>query len=250
MATYHLSLSTISRARGQSAVAAAAYRAGERLRCEREGLTKHPRRNPADVQHKELIGWAGTRAGLWSAAELAEKRKNAVVARELLVALPKELSHASHIELVSGMGYWLAATFNVAVDIAIHRPRSGAGANENHHAHLLFTSRAVDGSEFREKTRILDNRETGAAEITRMRGEWERRLNRALQMLRTRLRVSAKKQLVPQPKLTVREAAALRRLSKHQSVSTTLKQLLAGAGNASNMLEVAIPLRRAQPTIK
>jgi hypothetical protein len=225
MAPYHFSLSTVSRSRGQSAVSAAAYRSGERLWCENEGLWKRPRRNPADVIHAELVGWARTRAELWSRAETSERRKNAVVAREILVALPWELSSARHRELVSGMAYWVAATYGVAIDIAIHRPRAGDGKNRNHHAHLLFTTREVAGHVFGNKTRILDTLKTGSTEVTRMRVEWEHRVNRALERLVGRLRVSSKRRSAAKPKLTMREAAMLRRLNPRATVSASLERL-------------------------
>lgn len=233
MATYHCKLITFSRARGQSSVAAAAYRAGEKLYCEREGVNKYPRRNVGDVLYKKLFGWTGTRSALWSAGELAERRKNAVVARELTVALPKELADDRRENLATSFAEWIADTYGVAVDLAVHRPRTKAGANQNHHAHAMFTTRLVTNGEFGAKTRLFDDRATGSAEITRIREEWERRINKALELARLPDRVSAKRQAKPQRKLTLREAAALRKLKEDQPVSTTLKQLAEEAETGS-----------------
>lgn len=225
VATYHCKLITISRRRGESSVAAAAYRSGEKLRCDREGVTKYPHRKITDVLFTKLIGWKGTRSALWSGAELAEPRNNAVVARELTIALPKELSKQSREKLAAGFAEWIAELYGVAVDLAVHKPRTKAGANENHHAHAMFTTRLVEDDHFGSKTRLFDDRATGSQEITRIREEWERRVNKALEMARLPDRVSAKRQAKPQRKLTLREAAALRKLNEHQPVSVTLKQL-------------------------
>src|SRR5476649_2206261 len=100
VAVYFLNLKTFGRSGGSSAVSAAAYRAGERIRDERTGKT-YDHSDRLDVMHKEIIvpgrfsaddmSWARDRSNLWNTAESAETRKNARVAREYLVALPAEL---------------------------------------------------------------------------------------------------------------------------------------------------------------
>ena len=101
MAIYHLSMKPLTRASGRSAVAAAAYRAAERLENERDGLV-HDYTKRSGVEHAEIVlpagaeaEWARDRSALWNAAEAAEKRKDARVAREIEVALPHELSPGS-----------------------------------------------------------------------------------------------------------------------------------------------------------
>src|ERR1700678_4193446 len=94
MAIYFLNLKSLGRASGSSAVSAAAYRAGERIRDERTGRT-YDHSGRQDVMHKEIIlpaefaahdmGWAHDRGNLWNTAEHAEVRKDARVAREYLV---------------------------------------------------------------------------------------------------------------------------------------------------------------------
>ncbi|MBZ4138292.1 MobA/MobL family protein, partial [Escherichia fergusonii] len=88
MAIYHLSAKPISRGSGRSAVAAAAYRCAERLTNERDGLV-HDFTRKQGVEHSEIVlpdgvgaDWALDRSALWNAAEFAEKRKDARVARE------------------------------------------------------------------------------------------------------------------------------------------------------------------------
>ncbi len=151
MAIFYLQIKSISRGSGRSAIAAAAYRAGERLRDERTGqLHNHSRRT--DVSHKEILlpsrlngaqaGWAMDRATLWNAAERRASRRYARGAREYQLALPAELTAAQRLELARAFSRELADRHDVAVDLAVHAPRAG-GDPRNHHAHLLVTSRAV-----------------------------------------------------------------------------------------------------------
>lgn len=82
VAIYHFSAKVIGRASGRSAVAAAAYRAAERLHDERFGRD-HDFTAKAGVVHREVMlpegapaAWSD-RATLWNAVEIAEKRKDA-----------------------------------------------------------------------------------------------------------------------------------------------------------------------------
>src|SRR3984885_15473656 len=153
MAVYFLNMKTFGRSGGTSAASAAAYRAGERIRDERTGKTyDHSERQ--DVMHKEIVlpsrfadedmAWARDRANLWNAAESAETRKNARVAREYLVALPVELSPPQRLELVRSFSQELSDRYGFAVDFVVHAPRDFPGSDpRNFHAHLLATTREV-----------------------------------------------------------------------------------------------------------
>src|SRR5580704_13559796 len=164
MAIYFLNLKTFGRANGSSAASAAAYRAGERIRDERTGKTyDHSERR--DVMHKEIVlpsrfadedmAWARDRASLWNAAESAETRKDARVAREYLVALPVELSPPQRLELVRSFSQELSDRYGFAVDLAIHAPRDFPGSDpRNFHAHLLATTREVGAEGLGAKTAL------------------------------------------------------------------------------------------------
>ncbi len=164
MAVYFLNMKTFGRAGGSSAASAAAYRAGERIRDERTGRTyDHSERQ--DVLHKEIVlpsrftdedmAWARDRAGLWNAAEGAETRKNARVAREYLVALPVELSPPQRLELVRGFSQELSDRYGFAIDLAVHAPRDFPGSDaRNFHAHLLATTREVQMEGLGAKTTL------------------------------------------------------------------------------------------------
>ncbi|HYM27281.1 MAG TPA: MobQ family relaxase [Steroidobacteraceae bacterium] len=151
MAIFRIEISSLSRGAGRRATAAAAYRAGERIRDERGGqLYNFSRRR--DVLHSELflpaqfeglaLPWARQRERLWNTAEHAEKRHNARVAREYQVLLPAELDPGQRVSLSRGFARELAERYNVAVDLAVHAPRPGSDPR-NFHAHLLTTTREV-----------------------------------------------------------------------------------------------------------
>jgi ATP-dependent exoDNAse (exonuclease V) alpha subunit len=115
--------------------------------------------------HKEIVlpsryadsdmGWATDRANLWNAAEAAESRRNARVAREYLVALPAELSPAQRLGLVREFSRELSDRYRFAVDLSIHAPRDFPGSDRrNYHAHLLATTREVSTSGLAGKTTL------------------------------------------------------------------------------------------------
>jgi ATP-dependent exoDNAse (exonuclease V) alpha subunit len=151
MAIYYLNIKTLGRGAGARATSAAAYRAGERIRDERTGAVfDHSQRT--DVMSKEIVlpsklaatamNWICDRSSLWTAAEAAEPRKNARVAREYLVALPHEMTAAQRLHLVQRFSQDLADRHGFAVDFAIHAPRTNNDPR-NYHAHLLTTTREV-----------------------------------------------------------------------------------------------------------
>jgi len=74
MAIYHASTKSLSRSSGRSAVAAAAYRAADKLIDERSGQ-QHDYSKKGGVVHSEIIppsyGMTLTRSALWNAAELS-----------------------------------------------------------------------------------------------------------------------------------------------------------------------------------
>jgi len=144
MAIYHASMTVVSRGTGGSAVAAAAYRAGEKLDDERAGLQRDFTRRSGVILSQTITpdGIEVDRAELWNAAEAAERRKDARTAREWRVALPSELSCERRAELAHRFAGLLVGRYGVAVDLALHEPGRGGDAR-NWHAHLLLTTRRV-----------------------------------------------------------------------------------------------------------
>jgi len=176
VAIYHLSVKSISRSAGRSVVAAAAYRAGQELTDERQGLmhdyTRKQGVEDAFIVAPDGADWAQDRSVLWNAAEAAEKRKDAKTGREYELALPAEL----------------VERYGVVADVAIHEP-GREGDNRNHHAHILTTTRTAGVDGLGAKTRILDVASTASAEIEHMRGVWARQVNTALERHQVEQRV-------------------------------------------------------------
>ena len=192
MALYHLRVKAVSRSAGRSATAAAAYRAGARIECAREGRV-HDYGRRSGVAHSEIIApadaaWAQDRSALWNAAEAAEKRSNSTVAREYELALPDELSAQGRVALARAFGRELTQRYGVGVDIAIHAP-SRKGDERNWHAHVLTTTRTVTAEGLGKKTRILDDQKTGPAQVLELRASWAKLTNRFLEAERHAARV-------------------------------------------------------------
>ena len=105
IAIYHCNISIVSRGKGKSAVAAAAYRSGEKLTNEWDGMT-HDYTRKGGVVHTEIMlpphapPSFSDRSTLWNSVELYEKAGNAQLAREIDAALPIELSREEQIRLV------------------------------------------------------------------------------------------------------------------------------------------------------
>lgn len=205
MASFHFHISSIGRSAGRRATAAAAYRAGERLRDERSGrLYNHSGRK--DVAHTEIFlpshlkgaadVWAENREKLWNTAERAEKRSNSRVAREYEVSLPHELNSAQQLTLARALARELAERYHVAVDLAVHLPRP-EGDPRNFHAHLLTTTREVLPRGLGAKTGLDMNgserrrRELphGREEIRALRERWATLTNEALREANVEARV-------------------------------------------------------------
>ena len=201
MAIYHCSVKPISRGAGQSIVAAAAYRHGCRMEDKRTGEVHDYSRKrgvtvsatffPSDVDcswatesdcHDESPLQRVFRSSqiLWNTAELAEKRKDARLGREIVLALPSELSPTERKALAAEMAQHVADRYGVAVDVAIHAPNR-QGDDRNFHVHMLVSARRITSKGFGEKARELDDRERGPAEVEHLRAEWARLANRALE---------------------------------------------------------------------
>src|SRR5215469_18165023 len=104
MAISHFTAKVISRSKGRSAVAAAAYRSASQLHDYRQDLT-FDYAAKSDVIHSEILApreapeWVHDRELLWNGVEAAEKRRDSQVAREVEFALPEELTKSEAIAL-------------------------------------------------------------------------------------------------------------------------------------------------------
>jgi len=253
MALYRLEAKIISRGnRGRSVVRSAAYRSGsmlhkaayrsgEKLRDERAQDTFNYRSRAQEVVHTEILApkngpsWLRAeppetkedmhrqrpmRERLWNTIELIEKRKDSRLAREFVLALARELTPEQQVELVRG---WCEAEFvakGLVVDFALHKSKGG----RNPHAHVLCTTRPVEGEGFGKKPSTAGefNRRgvvgvNGKSELHAWRESWCKAENAALEKAGRPERVdhrSLKDQgidRIPQPKIGVAAAAMKRR---------------------------------------
>ena len=144
IAIYHCNIGIVSRGKGKSAVAAAAYRSGEKITNEWDGMT-HDYTRKRGVVHTEILlpphapPSFSDRAALWNSVELYEKAGNAQLAREIDAALPIELSREEQIRLVREYCSSQFVSRGMCVDFAIHDTGSG-----NPHCHIMLTMRPLD----------------------------------------------------------------------------------------------------------
>ena len=166
----------LSRASGGNAVRSAAYNAREAITAERTGELFHFRHRDAPEHHEVLLpegadAQFADSAVLWNAAEAAERRKDAQVAREIVLALPADrvLSTEDRIELARSFAEQHFVSKGLAVQLDVHAPHKERGEGEgayaegtggdhtNWHAHLLITTRRIEGSQLApKKARDLD----------------------------------------------------------------------------------------------
>lgn len=163
MAIYHCSIKIIGRSDGKSAVASSAYRSGEKLTDDRTGLI-HDFTKKRGVVFTEVSLPAhappeyADRNVLWNAVEKAEKKSNAQLAREIEVALPKELSRECQIEIVRRYVQENFVSVGMCADWALHDKGDG-----NPHAHIMLTMRGIkpDGSWAQKEKKIYALDEEG-----------------------------------------------------------------------------------------
>jgi hypothetical protein len=183
MAIFHLNAKVISRGKGQSAIAAAAYRSGERLRDEQANEQKFYKSRAERIQFTDIMApknapeWAHDRNRLWNEAERAEKRKDSQLAREIEVSLPHELTEQQREWLVKDFAREAFVRRGYAVDIAIHAPDKDSD-DRNHHAHLMVTMRTLGPEGFAaKKDRALNGKE----QLGDWREQWAHLANRHLE---------------------------------------------------------------------
>lgn len=144
IAIYHCSIKIISRGKGKSAVAAAAYRSGEQLINNYDGIT-HDYTRKSGIAYTEIMLPSHAppdfqnRAVLWNSVEKIEKSKNSQLAREIELAIPKELNREQQISLVREYVNDNFVSAGMCADFAIHDKSDG-----NPHAHIMLTMRPLE----------------------------------------------------------------------------------------------------------
>ena len=186
MAIYHLSASIVKRSEGRSVTAAAAYRAGAKIEDFTTGLTYDYTRKKG-VEYSEILSpisatlsnkWLTNRQDLWNKVEEVEKQANAQLAREITIALPKELSRLEQIALVREFAQTNYVSMGMVADINLH-----CLDGDNPHAHFLLSLRDLQTSpegvvEFGLKNRDWNNKKL----LITQRKNWESITNKYLEM--------------------------------------------------------------------
>lgn len=183
MAIYHLSAKVISRASGRSAVAAAAYRSGEALLDERLGRI-HDFSHKDDVIHCEVMLPHGApehladRQTLWNEVEAVERRRDAQLAREIEIALPRELAPHEAVTLAREFVAEHFVARGMIADVNVHRP-IGENGEAKPHVHVMLTLREVGPAGFGLKARDWNS----TAQLERWREAWADKANERLAAL-------------------------------------------------------------------
>jgi len=216
MALFRLEARVFSREkRGRSVIAAAAYRAGTKLIDEvREKTFDYSRRVKGVIQSAILApdgapGWVFDPGQLWNTVERSEKRVDAQLAREFILAVPPELSPAEQFQVAADWAKKELVGSGMVAEISLHHPASGT----NPHVHILCTMRKIDGEKFSAK-KPREWNDVGL--LVKQRESWAKAVNDALEKAGRKERVdhrSLKDQGIsrqPQPKIGV-EATAMKR---------------------------------------
>ena len=151
MAIFHLQVSIVSRGRGQSAIASAAYDARDRLKDQQTNEIKNFQ-NKKDLAYSEIQLPENApkkyqdRETLWNAVEKVEKNKNSQLARKIVVALPRELDLEQQKRLVHDYVDSQFVSEGMCADWTIHNPEPDEKHPDrlaNPHAHIMLTVRSI-----------------------------------------------------------------------------------------------------------
>lgn len=159
MAQFSMRVQVIKRSAGHSVIAAAAYRSGEKLHDERQGIV-HDYRRRDGVERTEILlpadapAWVQgmAREDFWNAVDRAEKRKDSQTARELRLMIPRELDPPERIRLVRDYVDRCFVSKGMVADVCWHNKTASDGG-ENCHAHVMLTMRPLTEDGFGNKVR-------------------------------------------------------------------------------------------------
>lgn len=226
MAIYHFSGQIISRSAGRSVVAAAAYRAADHLFDERYD-TIRDYTHKADVVHSEIMlpagapDWMADREKLWNAVEKVEKRKDAQLARDFHISLPRELTLEQNIALAREFVQQEFVARGMVADLAIHND-IGKDGQPQPHIHVLLSLREITPEGFGQKVREWNDK----AYLLAWREAWAEIANRHLTFHDHDIRIDHRTlaeqgiDLTPQSKIGAASAQdRLARLAEHQRIA-------------------------------
>jgi MobA/MobL family len=145
----------ISRGGGRSIAAAVAYATAQKLLDERQGLEFDYTRKSGVMETGIAApdyapGWVYDTAQLLNSIETAEKRKDARTAREMVIALPHEMTDRQRADLLKDYINDNFTSQGMVAIFAIHEP-DREGDNRNYHAHVILTTREITRDGFSTK---------------------------------------------------------------------------------------------------
>jgi ATP-dependent exoDNAse (exonuclease V) alpha subunit len=226
LAIYYLDAQMISRSRGQSVVACAAYRAGDKLYDVRYEKT-HDYTRKKGIEHSEILlsanspTWVADRDKLWNNVEKVEKRKDAQLAREIKLALPRELTNEQNIDLARDFIQHVFVEKGMVADWSLHVEKASDGGLQPH-VHALLTTREITQSGFGQKVREWNKKE----KLVEWRKDFAEYENRHLALNGHDLRVDHRTlaaqgiDLIPQDKIgTISAHHRLEAFKVHQRAS-------------------------------
>ncbi|WP_235720767.1 MobA/MobL family protein, partial [Magnetospirillum molischianum] len=111
-----------------------------------------------------------------------------MTAREVLVALPRELNHEQRVEAVRSFVREEFTSRSIVADVAIHEPSARDGEKQPH-AHIMVSDRALDPSQPNGFSAKKDRTLSQANGIETMRERWCQHCNQALERAHVPLRV-------------------------------------------------------------
>jgi len=149
LALFHLNVTQIKRSKGQSAIAAAAYRSGEKLYSEYYGETSDYTNKGGVICSEILLPDHAPREytdrqTLWNAVEKAEHGKNAQLAYSFDIALQNEFSLDENIALARQFLLEHFVSRGMVVDFSIHVPDAEPGGISNPHFHVMAPIRPIE----------------------------------------------------------------------------------------------------------
>ncbi|MBR5485181.1 MAG: MobA/MobL family protein [Oscillospiraceae bacterium] len=179
MALYHFHVTQIKRSEGRTAVASAAYRAGEKLHNLWDGET-HDYTKKGGVILAEIILPEHApkrfydRSTLWNEVEQAEKNYNAQLAYSFDIALQNEFSLEENIVLAREFVQKHFVSDGMICDLAVHLPDREAGGFPNPHFHVLAPIRPLnDDGTWGAKQHRVYKLDANGNRIKKENGQWE-----------------------------------------------------------------------------
>ena len=173
----HLEIRIVQRSKGSSAVAGAAYQAGEKLFSEYDQKSKDHRRKQPEVLYTEIMFPANAppeyadRATLWNAVEEVEKQWNSQLARRFILALPREVPTEMYPQMMQEYCREHFVFKGMCCDFAIHDPDP---PGHNPHCHIMLTMRAIDeNGKWLPKSRKVYDLDENGERIKLPSGRWK-----------------------------------------------------------------------------